>query len=72
MILRSKSRSYPVKRSAYSGAVVNGSDVILVSEAIEYVIKSGYIVIDGRNVEEIIKFLNRLGYDVVDTKTIFD
>jgi hypothetical protein len=50
-------QKYPIQKSSYSGKIVNGREVVLVSEVYEFV-QQTFLV------ERMIRFLKSLGYKI--------
>lgn len=63
-----------IKRSALTGRIVNGRDVILTSEVEDYLKKNGYIIIDKEkkaiNIGVVIDMLRNQGFKILTPKMI--
>lgn len=55
-----KRQNNKIKRSAVSGRIINGKEVILTSEAVDYLMKNGYIFVDENEISRIDKVIDKL------------
>lgn len=68
--MKSYNKSKNTIRSALSGKIINGREVILTSEAVEYVKKMGYIVRVPRDDENILDVIDKAVITFVRTGRI--